>query len=104
MHIIHARGHHCLFFPKFHCELNPIARVWGQAKRYTRAYCNYSIVGLRKAMVPALDSVDVDLIRNILERQEDTCVLIEKEKQQDKKLRRLLRSTNLTEECRGKNR
>ena len=36
----------------------------GQAKWYTRTYCNYSIVGLMRAMVPALDSVDVDLIRN----------------------------------------
>ena len=26
------RGHIVLFIPKFHCELNPIERVWGQAK------------------------------------------------------------------------
>jgi len=25
-------GHKCLFLPKFHCELNPIKMVWGQAK------------------------------------------------------------------------
>ena len=29
--------------PKFHCELNLIERVWAQAKRYSKAYCNYSI-------------------------------------------------------------
>ena len=25
----------------YHCEVNPIERCWFQAKRYTRAYCNY---------------------------------------------------------------
>ena len=31
---IRSRGHNCMFFPKFHCELNPIERVWGQAEVY----------------------------------------------------------------------
>jgi len=34
--------HICYFLPKYHCELNPIERVWAQAKRYSKAYCNYS--------------------------------------------------------------
>ena len=27
-----GRGHKVYFLPKFHCELNPIERVWAQAK------------------------------------------------------------------------
>ena len=65
---LESRGHYCLFIPKYHYELNPIERVWGHAKKYTRAYCNYSITGLRKTMTPALEIVDVDLIRIFLEK------------------------------------
>ena len=31
--VIEKAGHKCFFLPKFHCELNPIEMVWGQAKR-----------------------------------------------------------------------
>ena len=30
--VIEKAGHKCFFLPKFHCELNPIKMVWGQAK------------------------------------------------------------------------
>ena len=57
------RGLQCFFIPKFHCELNPIERVWGQSKRYCRAYTNFTIAKLREIIDPALDSVNVELIR-----------------------------------------
>ena len=34
-HYLHEKGFKAVFLPKFHCELNPIERVWGQAKVYT---------------------------------------------------------------------
>ena len=36
-HFIASKGHTLIFLPKFHPELNPIERVWAQAKRYTKA-------------------------------------------------------------------
>ena len=32
---VEKRGHICIFSPKYHCELNPIERVWCFAKRHT---------------------------------------------------------------------
>jgi len=67
-HFIIERGHKCLFLPKFHCELNPIERVWGQAKVYSRAYTNFTLPGLRSTVNPALDSVPTDLMRKYFRR------------------------------------
>ena len=63
-HYLIANGHICIFLPKFHCELNPIERCWAQAKRYTRAHCNYSIDGLRNNIPQALDSISNENIRS----------------------------------------
>ena len=41
---ITSKDHKC---PKYHFELNPIKRLWGHAKRYTRSHCNYSFAGLK---------------------------------------------------------
>ena len=66
--ILNNRGHVCIFIPKFHCEFNPIERCWSQSKRYTRAYCNYTIMGLRKTIPKALESIILDNIRNYFDR------------------------------------
>ena len=60
---MNRRGLQCFFLPKFHCELNPIERVWGQSKRYCRAYTNFTLAKLREILDPALDSVTVELMR-----------------------------------------
>ena len=60
--LVEEHQHIACFLPKYRCELNPIERIWAQAKRYTKAYCNYSIVSLRKNVVPALESVPLESI------------------------------------------
>ena len=62
--LIEEKGHIVYMLPKFHCELNPIERVWSQSKRYTKAYCKYSIVSLRKTIIPALETVSLENIQN----------------------------------------
>ena len=62
-HFLHGENLKVTFLPKFHCELNPIERVWGQAKVYTRMYTNFTLPRLRNTMHPALDSVTLELIR-----------------------------------------
>ena len=66
-----SRGHQVYFLPKFHCELNAIERVWGQAKVYSRAYTNFTLSRLRQIVNPALDSVSVDLIRKFGRKARD---------------------------------
>ena len=51
---VHSRSHMCMFYPKFHCELNPIEKCWCCAKKYSRAYCNGSITRLREIVPKAL--------------------------------------------------
>ncbi len=71
LHFLEDKGHTAYFLPKFHCELNPIERVWGQAKRYSKAHCDYSFPSLRKVINPALDSVPLDFIRKYHRKSRD---------------------------------
>ena len=59
------------YIPKFHCELNPIERVWGQSKKYTRAHCNYSFVGLENTLEQSLDSIPIDTIQRFFRKMRD---------------------------------
>ena len=61
---LESRGHTALFLPKFHPKINPIERVWAQSKRYTKAYCKYTLPSLRNTIPLGLDSVTVENIRN----------------------------------------
>ncbi len=62
---VESRGHICVFFPKFHCELNAIERNWCHAKKHTRRYCNGSIVRLRRIVPEALETVDLEMMNKV---------------------------------------
>ena len=59
---IERRGH---MYPKFHCELNPIERVWCQSKKHTRVYADGTITCLRNIVPEGLESVSVEVLQNI---------------------------------------
>ena len=61
--VIELAGHRCIFYPKFHCELNFIESFWGEAKRYSRLHCDYSFRGLKEIIPRALESVTLTKIR-----------------------------------------
>ena len=56
---VEQRGHLCLYYPKYHCELSPIERVWCHSKKHTRAYANGTITRLLKMYQKDLKSVQV---------------------------------------------
>lgn len=70
-HYVNSRGFKCFFIPKFHCELNPIERVWGQSKRYCRAHTNFTLIKLREILNPALNSVPMEMIRKYFRKARD---------------------------------
>ena len=59
---VEQRGHLCLYYPKYHCELSPIERVWCHSKKHTRAYANGTITRLRKIVPEGLETCTSDMI------------------------------------------
>ena len=68
---IESCGHICLFLPKYHCELNPIERVWCKAKKFTRAHCTYTLPALRRVIPESLATVTVDDTRKYFRKARD---------------------------------
>lgn len=65
---IEARGHKCVFLPKFHCELNPIEMFWGFAKGRYRQVKKSSFAMAQEEAVKALDSCTQDTMRRFCNR------------------------------------
>ena len=72
--LLHANNFKGYFIPKFHCELNPIECVWGQSKKFTRAYCDYSFKGLENTLDQSLDSISLNTIRHFFRKMRDYLV------------------------------
>mmetsp|Transcript_20475 Transcript_20475/g.65357 ORF Transcript_20475/g.65357 Transcript_20475/m.65357 type:complete len:240 (+) Transcript_20475:666-1385(+) len=52
--LIESLGHKCIFFPKFHPELNFIERFWSHVKRELRKTCEYTLNGFDKHVTDKL--------------------------------------------------
>ena len=76
---IEAWGHVCMFFPKFHYELNTSERNWCHAKKHSRKYSNGSITRLWKIVPEALDTCTPELTESFLEKVGITLELIVKD-------------------------
>lgn len=48
-------GLKCLFFPKYHCELNYIEVVWAYIRHRLRRDCDFNYEGMRRRLVELLD-------------------------------------------------
>jgi hypothetical protein len=59
--LIFARGHYCIFLPKFHPELNFIERYWSRVKWYARQKCDGTKPGLKAVADEALSEKACDL-------------------------------------------
>jgi transposase len=68
-----ARGHLCLFLPKFHPETNPIEYYWGATKVFTRKNCGYSLAALRDTIPKARASVPRTRILKYFQKAERIC-------------------------------
>ncbi len=66
-----ALGCEVVFLPKFHCELNPIERVWAMAKAEARALCDYSYPKLRQNVPRCLDKCSPLHIRRFIRKSRD---------------------------------
>ncbi|KZT32519.1 hypothetical protein SISSUDRAFT_1072510 [Sistotremastrum suecicum HHB10207 ss-3] len=67
--LVESRGHLCIFYPKYHCELNFIEMVWGRAKYVYRMYEIASTEDEMEAnVIQALESVTVEMMQRFSER------------------------------------
>ena len=88
-HVVQEKEQRAIYLPMFHCELNPIERVWGEAKRFTRSHCDYTFAGLEHTVIHAFESVGLDTIRKYFGN-------IEKVMQEEMMSKTLFKSTNHT--------
>lgn len=60
-----------LFFPKFHCELNAIERVWSFYQREVRDLNDGKIDTLRNILASVRPKMDLSLIRKYFRKTDD---------------------------------
>ncbi|CAG8752763.1 5291_t:CDS:2, partial [Cetraspora pellucida] len=65
-----AAGHMCMFYPKFHCELNYIELFWAETKRYSCLHCDYMFKSLQEVVLYALEFVSLTKIHQFARHYE----------------------------------
>ncbi|TDL14382.1 hypothetical protein BD410DRAFT_817185 [Rickenella mellea] len=65
---LERRGHICVFFPKFHCELNAIEMYWGFAKYRYREVSDGRFPTARTLVPQCLDICDTHTIRRFFRK------------------------------------
>jgi hypothetical protein len=65
---LEVAGQEVIFYPKFHCELNFIEKIWCSCKAYTRDYYTFTIQGLQKILPEAIKSVSTATINRYYHR------------------------------------
>ena len=61
------RGHLVDFYPKYHCELNFIERVWSWFKQELRKRCEFSFDGLKRNVPAVLNEIPPAFVKKFAE-------------------------------------
>jgi hypothetical protein len=61
--LITSRGHMCIFYPKYHCELSPIERFWSCHKNWLRRHCDMKFSYLEMRAKQGLRAVCSETVR-----------------------------------------
>lgn len=62
---VRRRGHHIIFYPKYHCELNFIERLWGLLKSRARSSCDYSFDSLKKRLPALVEKIPLKFVHKV---------------------------------------
>ena len=71
--------------------------MWGEAKRYTCAHCDYSFAGLERTVIPALDSVRLGTIRKYFRKCREYMEAYRESRLEEVMWKRQYKSINLTD-------
>ncbi len=64
--VIENRVHYIIYYPKYHCELNFIERIWGYMKARIRKECDYIFAGLKARIPLVITSLKISFIRKVV--------------------------------------
>ena len=62
------RGHKCFFLPKYHCELNPIEKIWMYCKKYMKNHCDYSVTTLRNNIPKSFEGIPKQFFHKVFRK------------------------------------